>query len=256
MLKLAFLFLTVGPLYHQHLWQDFLEGNGDRCSLYVHSKNALSESDLLYSYRIQRTVPTSWTNTMRAQIELLKEALKDPANEKFIFISESTIPLASFDTVYARLFATPQSMFVYQKNPYLKKHPSAFDKLRNLKPILAHKQYKNPQWVVLNRKHAQLMVQDTYYISIISKCNCDNEHYPSTFLAGHGLLSEVKQQSTTFAYWSPSPAAAHPYVFVDFNKKEDFFWLTKAISQGYLFLRKVDKNCVLERLYHLLPYYK
>jgi hypothetical protein len=35
--KVAFLFLTRGPLYHELLWQKFLQGHEDRYTIYVHA---------------------------------------------------------------------------------------------------------------------------------------------------------------------------------------------------------------------------
>lgn len=163
MIKIAFLFLTISAAHHEQLWRDFFAGHEDQCSLYVHAKYEIPASSLLHPYRIPETCPTTWANTMRAQIALLKEALKDPDNDKFVFVSESTIPLATFDMAYQRLTATPHSIFMYRPNPHIIPGSATFDKTRDLQPISHEQQYKNYQWVVLNRKHAQLMVEDSYY---------------------------------------------------------------------------------------------
>lgn len=257
MLKIAFLFLTISSAYHEQLWRDFLYGHDDQYTIYCHAKSDVPASSLLFPYRIAETLPTSWSNTMRAQIALLKEALKDPYNDKFIFVSESTIPLATFDAVYQRLTATPLSIFMYRPNPHIIAGSATFDTTRDLQPIPFDQQYKSYQWVVLNRKHAQLMVDDTYYIAIAERYRLDNEHYPPTFLAGHGLLHEVQQKSTTYVYWPVTPItkAAHPYSFVNFQEPDELSLVTKAMNSGYLFARKIDKNCDLEPLMKILPYY-
>ncbi|MCC7415444.1 MAG: hypothetical protein IT346_05150, partial [Epsilonproteobacteria bacterium] len=64
---------------------------------------------------------------------------------------------------YQRLTATPHSIFMYRPNPHIIPGSATFDKTRDLQPISHEQQYKNYQWVVLNRKHAQLMVEDSYY---------------------------------------------------------------------------------------------
>lgn len=254
MLKIAFLFLTIGPVFHEHLWRDFLQGHEDSYTLYAHAKNYIPESNLLFSYQIPSKVPTTWSNTMRAQIALLKEALKDPDNVKFMFISESTIPLTTFDVVYQRVTQTPHSIFMYHPNPHLVEGSIFFNTARHLYPIAKELQYKNYQWVVLNRKHAQLMVDDSYYITIIEKHALDNEHYESTFLACHGLLSEVEQKSMTYIYWPSNVRSSHPYLFVNFEDPTEFSLASQAIAKGYLFMRKIDKNCVLASLEKMLPY--
>lgn len=256
MVKIAFLFLTIGAVFHEHFWRDFFQGHEDRYTLYAHAKNDVPESSLLFAHQIPVKVPTTWLNKMRAQIALLQEALKNPDNEKFIFLSESTIPLATFDTVYEKVTATPQSIFMYQPNPHLIPGTIFFNPARNLQPIPPELQYKNYQWVVLNRKHAQMMVEDTYYISIIEKYAIDDEHYESTFLACHGLLSEVYQKSMTYVYWPANVRSPHPYTFVNFNDPTEFELIVQAMKKGYLFIRKIDKNCVLTPLEDLLPYRK
>jgi Core-2/I-Branching enzyme len=256
MLKIAFLFLTIGPVYHQHLWRTFLQGHEEHYTIYAHAKNDIPADNILFSYQIPTKLPTTWSNTMRAQIALLKEALKDPDNTKFIFISETTIPLATFDIVYQRVLQTPHSIFMYRPNPHIIEGSATFDPSRNLQPIPAELQYKCYQWVVLNREHAQLMVEDTYYIAIAEQHRLDNEHYPATLLACHNLLHEVEQKSMTYVYW-PAKAitrAAHPYSFVNFEDPAELALATKAINNGYLFMRKIDKACVMEPLERLLPY--
>ena len=135
MLKIAFLFLTISSAYHEQLWSDFFSGHDDQYTIYVHAKNDIPESSLLYPYRIADTLPTSWSNTMRAQIALLKEALKDPDNDKFVFVSESTIPLATFETVHQRLTCTPLSIFMYRPNPHVIAGSDTFDRTRDLQPL-------------------------------------------------------------------------------------------------------------------------
>ena len=117
---------------------------------------------------------------MEAEIALLREALKDPANTKFVFLSESTIPLMSFKGVYEHFLTHSKSEFTYMKNIHKKR---SFGDIGQL--------YFNSQWIVLNRKHAQLMVDDRELIPLFKTFACDNEHYPSTFLARHNMLDEV-----------------------------------------------------------------
>lgn len=192
MIKIAFLFLTIGAAHHEQLWRNFFADHEDQYTIYAHAKQEIPTSSLLHPYRIPETCPTTWANTMRAQIALLKEALKDPDNDKFVFVSESTIPLATFDTVYQRLTATPHSIFMYRPNPHIIAGSITFDKTRDLQPIPHEQQYKSYQWVVLNRKHAQLMVEDTYYIAIAEKHRLDHERYRNAqylanFIREHNL---------------------------------------------------------------------
>ena len=147
--KIAFLFLTIGTVYHETPWVNYFKGHESQYSLYVHPKEKLPQESFFYSSTLPHREETTWSNTMKAQIALLKEALKDPANTKFVFVSESTIPLTIFDEMYLRLTSDTQSQFHLLRNPF-KNRP--FGVMKEV--------YNNPQWVILNRKHAQWMVDD------------------------------------------------------------------------------------------------
>jgi hypothetical protein len=191
---------------------------------------------------------------MKAQIELLKEALKDPLNEKFIFVSETTIPLQTFDTTYAALMKHPESMFYFAPNPHVHRNVNSFVPLaRDLQPIPTKRQYKNSQWIILNRKHAQFMVDDTHYIDIITRYTGDQEHYPSTFLINQGLIDEIVPQDMTYVEWHV-PSSHFPYEFTDFSKAQEFQLIVQAMRCGYLFARKIMPNANMNNLDPLLAY--
>ncbi len=220
--KIAFLFLTVGNIYHETAWVKFFKGREEQYSLYVHAKQGITSDSFFASSVIPHWVPTSWENSMKAEIALLKEALKDQANTKFVFLSESTIPIMAFNEVYRHLLAHPHSEFSYYKN---------MDKTRSFGKI--KQVYKNPQWIVLNRKHAQLMVEDTELINYLAQIPYDNEHYPATFLAQKNVLHEVVNRPTTHVTWSEG--GLHPHLFKDL--KDDRFTknLLNSIKKKLLF---------------------
>ncbi len=257
MLKIAFLFLTVGPIAHEDYWRDFFKGNETHYSVYVHAKTPLSADSWFKPHELGRTVTTTWSNTMKAQIELLREALKDPSNEKFVFASENTIPLRPFNAAYPALMDRGESMFYYAPNPHIHRNNTGyapqFASERNLEPIPPKHQFKNAQWVVLNRKHAQLMVEDQEIIEIATRHGSDQELYPATFLIGtKGLIDEVIPQDMTYVEWNENKTP--PYVFTNFDSSKDMELITKAINQGYLFVRKVAPECSMSALDPLLGY--
>ncbi len=242
--KIAFLFLTVGNIFHEKTWVNFFADAKERATIYVHSKYNLKKESFFRKFEMETKVRTRWENTMNAQVELLKEALKDPANQKFIFVSETTIPLQDFDDVYARVMMHDKSIFKYKKNPY---------SYRNFRNIPGDHLYYNSQWVVLNRKHAELMVQDTTILNDMTHNPFDNEHYPSTFLvAAKKLKHEIEKKDLTMVIWT---GGKHPHEFT--NLTRDHFWahLLGAINtKKYLFARKFNKHCDLSPLKELLPW--
>lgn len=259
-MKIAFLFLVISGVYHESHWQDFFTGNEQHYSLYVHAKKDVAPTSFFKPHQLKKNVPTTWAQTMNAQIELLKEALNDPSNSKFVFASESTIPLQSFDTVYAHLMQDDASWFWYQKNPHMK-HGDAYNGARDLWPIPHQHQFKNSQWVVLNRKHAQILVNDTKALTFITAHKSDQEHCPSTVLSLHNLLSEVKPVDTTLVIWDKkdhvgTDIECSPYAFSDLEKyPEELTMLCRAIKeQKFLFARKILQNCSLQPLDPYLSY--
>jgi hypothetical protein len=255
MLKIAFLFLTISGIYHEEYWQDFFRGNEQKYSIHVHSKYDLNTHSWFKQFELPYKMENSWARTMKCQIGMLKEALKDPDNQMFIFCSQNTLPLQSFDFIYDELISIGKSMFKHEKNPHMDpEDKGAYQQYRVLKPIPEEKQHKNSQWIILNRKHAQMMVNDEQIIRIISCYPCDQEHYPSTFLALHGMLNEVHKREGTLVAWHMNNHP--PYIFKDLDIKQEYQTLTDAITYGTYFVRKVDEKCKLKPLDKSLAYRK
>lgn len=105
------------------------------------------------------------------------------------------------------------------------------------------------------------MVDDSKYIEIITRHICDQEHYPSTFLAIKGLLHEVANAQTTYDDWIITNSPAHPFTFTDLTDEIQLHRLIRAIQGGldsnpniYFFARKFAKDCDLTPLDTYLSY--
>lgn len=129
---------------------------------------------------------------------------------------------------------------------------------RSLKRIAKNFRYKNSQWIILNRKHAELMVRDTKYLPIVTTYQSDQELYPATFLASQNLLNEILPQDTCYVNWERRnpPGADHPnpFVFKDFSDEYTFNCIVNAIKQKYLFARKFTASADLTLLDQFLSY--
>ncbi len=254
MLKIAFLFLTISNPYHRAYWRDFFANHKGEYSLYVHPK----EIAKVTAFRFKRaiipvTVPTRWEFLMNAEIELLREALKDPDNAKFIFISDTTIPLQSFPTVYRTLMVHDKSLFTVRPNPHvIKGGPAYYDMRRLVEEIPVAKQQKHSQWIVLNRKHAEILVQNSNYLQ--KPIFCDNEHYPGTILAHYNMLGEIARKDTTFVSWTKGSNGKTPFTFTNLKNPKQVALIIMALEKGYLFARKFAPKCDLSVLDPLLPY--
>jgi len=174
--KIAFLFLTRNNIKQPQLWYDFLSDGNGKCNLYVHTKerDKLTQQFII-DHQIPEHIHTEWghSNLLTATNALIKNALKDKTNKRFILISESCIPLHLFDTVFHVLFhgeKTRNKSFLYTRiTPQVewgekhRKHKDAayLQLCRNGDPskelgITWANMMRNSQWMILNREHAEI----------------------------------------------------------------------------------------------------
>ena len=108
MKKIAFLFLTLDNPNFTKIWDSYFRGHKDKYNIYIHPKYP-EKVTWKRSHIIKNLKETGWGFITRAYIELLKEAYKDPDNVKFVTISESCIPIKSFDTFYNEVMKDDRS---------------------------------------------------------------------------------------------------------------------------------------------------
>ncbi|QHO13305.1 uncharacterized protein DS421_15g514360 [Arachis hypogaea] len=114
--KVAFMFLTKGPLPLAPLWERFFKGiNQEFYSIYVHPLPSFNGTFNQTSVFHGRTIPSKevkWgeNSMIEAERRLLANALLDFSNQRFVLLSESCIPLFNFSTIYTYLINTPQTL--------------------------------------------------------------------------------------------------------------------------------------------------
>jgi hypothetical protein len=267
--KVAFLFLTVGPLPLAPLWERFFAGAGaELYSVYVHAMPGHHRPDDFPppSPFHRRQVPSQvveWgeASMVDAERRLLANALLDPANERFVLVSESCVPLRAFPVVYDYLTRSRQS-FV-----------SSFDDAGRypgggLAPEVPLERWrKGSQWFEMARDHALVVVADErYYPKFREHCapTCyADEHYVQTVLPMEAPPGSVANRSVTWTDWRWG--GAHPATFWEEHVDEAFLRrLTAREGQGnctyngrtlevcFLFARKFAPN-TLRRLLDLAP---
>ena len=85
---------------------------------------------------------------------------------------------------------------------------------RTLSEFPKKHQKGNWQWIILNRRHAQLMAGDHHWAKLAHNHGIDNESYPSTFLSMMGVLDDVCNECKTYVDWRwPRDSHASPYLF-------------------------------------------
>lgn len=233
--KVALLFLTREELNHPRLWQQLLEECPDKFSVYVHSKTPIADP-FFAPYRIQQIVPTTWSIHAKAWQVLLQEALKDPQNERFVFLSESCIPLYRLGEIHDVLINDPSSYMAFAR-PWWGKNSR-----RELQELDKEFRFGNTEWMILNRRHAEIIANDSTFIRIVSRHPNDQESYFATLFAIHDCLHEVRNHSFTYVNWkNATNNGASPWHFLEPSPFNDTL-LDEAYTRSALFARKFAKS--------------
>ena len=103
--SVAFLFMTVGSV-NEGLWERWFPLKDPRYSIFVHSipsKTTIPLGPFFCPHAIP-AVPVKWYELHDGMVQILHHAFHKDLNAKqFVFVSESNMPLVSFDEVYRRL---------------------------------------------------------------------------------------------------------------------------------------------------------
>jgi hypothetical protein len=263
--KIAFLFLTIDNINSYDVWMKYLKGNEDRYSIYVHPKYPEKVTqELIKKNIIKENTETGWgtIGSVRANLLLLKNALNDTDNKMFILVSDSCIPVQSFDKFYNFIFNDMKTNI-----PYFIQHMERYDQITN--PMISRDQFRKhcAQGLVFNRKHA-ILLNDNDTTEDWKDVNFVDENYFYNNIIQHDM-NDINKYKITFDLWSLIGNNGHDndsmfkYFEYDVNNKlkmktfstfstlNDEF-LDKIKENGYYFMRKVDKECKFDNLTNFL----
>lgn len=159
--RIVFLFLTYTGINRIDLWHAFFaNAPTNRWAALMHCKDhAVCEHNLAmhnpFDIKLVETVMSSYcTDLVSPMVALLRQALSmgGYAGDKFVFVSETTLPVKPFTIVYASLTQTENSDFCVSS---MKK----WIRLQSRKTGSFALLPKHSQWVVLNKPHADTLVQ-------------------------------------------------------------------------------------------------
>jgi len=158
-----FLFLVKGSLPHADLWRQFFEKaprNSWRAWLHCADPIACEQnnviSELAQLQQVDTAASSYCTDLVSPSIELFRRALAAKsagpgAIEKFVLVSDSTLPVKSFNVIYHTLTADDNSdLCIAPMKEWRWAH------VDGQKVWLV----KHSQWVILNREHAQTLVNE------------------------------------------------------------------------------------------------
>jgi len=264
MKKIAYLFLIYDEINHEELWHKYFKNiDKSRYSIYIHYKY---NKPLQYfdSFKLDVIIQTEYAelSLVKAQNSLLREALKNHDNERFVFLSNSCIPLKKFDYIYDNLFESTQCHFNMARDEHIlergrgKNLLKKFDN-RNVK--------KASQWCVLTKNIADILAKSDAVLESLyepgGKDLADEYFYISYlhYLNKEGDIQESHYEAVnciTFEYWNDKNykfreafTSTHPEqwdrrlkTYYDISQKELLFLLQAPC----LFGRKFDINCTVD----------
>ncbi|CAH9066553.1 unnamed protein product [Cuscuta epithymum] len=225
--KIAFMFLTRGPLPLAPLWEKFFKGNERLYSIYVHSMPSYMPNFNTSSVFYLRQIPSQvaeWGKMSMCDAErrLLANALLDISNEWFVLLSEACIPLHNFSIVYHYISRSRHSFIgvVDDQSPY---GIGRYD--ANMAPTVNITDWrKGSQWFEVNRKLAVDIIKDDIYYPKFEKfcrpaCYVDEHYFPTMLsMESPGLLAN---RSLTWVDWSRG--GPHPASFGKDDITDQFF---------------------------------
>ncbi|CAA0814085.1 Core-2/I-branching beta-1-6-N-acetylglucosaminyltransferase family protein [Striga hermonthica] len=265
--RVAFMFLTRGPLPMLPLWERFFSGqDADKYSIYVHALPGFELKVDNTSVFYRRQIPSQhveWgsISLIDAEKRLLANALLDFSNERFVLLSESCIPIYDFPTVYKYLTTSTHS-FVESFDKPTRYGRGRYS--RSMNPDIHLSEWrKGSQWFEMQRVLAIKIVSDTKYYMLFKKyckpsCYPDEHYIPTYIRKFHGELNS--NRTVTYVDWSQ--LGPHPATFTADNITEGFLESLRnnngtscSYNNGetaicYLFARKFDPSA-LEPLMNL-----
>lgn len=174
-----------------------------------------------------------------------------PPVDRFIFISETCLPIVSLDRCQAALFQTEQS-WVNARHPQITegtpRNAYERDQFRNIHQMIpvVHR-WKADQWIVLTRSHAEAVAnidrsmreRDQLWNSFARNVNASDELYFPTALAVQGILNlegdeNIKRQAVTYTDWTQG--MKNPASFAGVTELKTI--RQQALQKGCLLARK------------------
>ncbi|KAB2613587.1 hypothetical protein D8674_035903 [Pyrus ussuriensis x Pyrus communis] len=268
--KVAFLFLARRDLPLDFLWNTFFK-NGDAAnfSIYIHSEPGFvfdeptTRSAFFHGRQLNNSIQVGWGESSMIEAEriLLQEALSDPANQRFVLLSDSCVPLYNFSYIYNYIISSPKS-FV---DSFVDGHAFRYDP--KMAPTIPKERWrKGSQWIALVRRHAEIIVNDKTVFPVFRKfCkrwppgdlkwrrklltfeqkrNCiPDEHYVQTLLASAAGSKKRSWHPIKFDFADAGPQKMREikdidHVYYESEGRTEFCRANSEVAPCYLFARK------------------
>ncbi|KAL6844277.1 hypothetical protein ACP4OV_025950 [Aristida adscensionis] len=247
--KVAFLFLTRGPLPLAPLWERFFQGHEGLYSVYVHALPGYAGRHRRSSPFYGRQIPSqevSWGSItlVDAEKRLLANALLDWRNQRFVLVSESCAPVFNFRTVYEYLVNSAHS-YVESYNMDVPQCAGRYNPA--MAPDVREEQWrKGSEWFELSRDLAvDVVAEQRYYALFRRHCtpSCyPDEHYIPTYLH---LRHAARNANRTLTWVDWSRGGPHPARFGRASVTPEFVAAIRGNATTCLYNARPTTVCYL-----------
>ena len=257
--KVAFLSLNYQSFENEELMgRFFCEEHKDKYNLYIHNKEPIVGS-IFEKYCIPENykVETEWGkySLVLATIRLMKYALQDPDNEKFILISNSHCPLHSIDKICEKIWSHfPLMSFdrsIVGKFDASCRYDLILDPSKiHLNPFKRESSLFVAQWFMCNRSDAEFFVANEARLRSwfnLNRRTWADESYFSMIANHYGLPYQIK--TNCYVAWRlktkkqlvaqgkremPCTFDRIPNKMIDILRKRDILFLRKICAETQL----------------------
>lgn len=275
MTKIAFLFLTVKNIHFPDIWTKYFNNIPlHKYSIYIHPKY----SDTITWHReniINDIQNTAWGFITHAYLSLFKEAVKDENNKYFVTISESCLPIKSFNCYYNHITKLNNSLISLMKITKYDKYERIFKHYKDLKHknvdiIYPKYVFKHSAIFTLTRNdvlrlidledninfYHTMLLGEEYFLSVLYDTNISfnfynfattqfNWNYTFKIIKQikNKIYNETQQNKIKLLQNELSEISKHPKT-INIVDKEDIYILNTSLS---FFYRKFSPTSDIEK---------
>jgi hypothetical protein len=238
--KIAFCFLTYHDIIGLSIWNEFFKNQDhSKYCVIIHPKITLNFNATKYNFPIKivknriNTRSKTDISIVNATLQMFKECYNsDNSITHFIFLSQSCIPLYSFNMLYKIISLSDKSIISFIDH----NKKERFHQLDNqLKRIINYSKFvKQQPNMILVRSDIELLINRNL-TAYFSKMECPDEHYFINVLLYVFNRHIIKQQTH---YCNPDLNKTQA---LEFNNVDRNF-IEHIRSKLFLFMRKITNN--------------
>lgn len=244
---IIYCFLTYNDLERLDIWNKYFEDKTN-FKVFIHpkpnEKNNINISK--YSFPIHiidnpiKTVSKSHISIVHATLHLLKEALNNSPNAShFLFLTQSCIPIYSFDFHYNVIIQLNKSLISFIPGNKTERYYSLSSNLKKYIPS-ENKFVKQQPNMLLTREDVEWFTHPTNnFTRDYERLECPDEHY---FINLYLYIYNKEYIRQKILYCNDNPTRTQAVNFNVINKD----LIKRARMSGCLFIRKVSQKSIID----------